>query len=48
MTLWAIPFRGSLKMAHKPFVEGGMHLQVPKLKPDDKFIPRVLRLLERN
>ena len=32
------PLRGSLKMSHKPFGEGGLHLQVPKLNSDGKCI----------
>ena len=45
---WAIPFRGSPKIPHKPFGEGGLHLQVPQPNPDDRCIESVLRFLEEN
>ena len=34
---WATPFRGSLTVSRKPFGEGGLHLQEPKLNPDDVY-----------
>ena len=38
MVLLGHPFLGSLKVSHKTFGEGGLHLQVPKPNPDGRCI----------